>query len=226
MSEAKHVDVWTGTLAQPRAAIDRFTTLLSVEEQDRASRFGKPQLRDRYIAGRGLLREILSRSLETDPRAIELEYGLNGKPSLAGRSLPAFNVSHSGDLFACAVSTVDHVGVDVEQMRVVSDLEGLARRFFSPAEIAALVEFPEFERQSAFLRCWTRKEAFLKATGEGFAGGLNSFAVSLGTEAGLLWTERSGRAEEWTLLAFEPAPGAFGAGAVHTQNATLKLRAL
>jgi 4'-phosphopantetheinyl transferase len=166
-----------------------------------------------------VLRAILGRYLGSDPRRLRFHSNHYGKPSLAE---PAgwlrFNLSHSGGLALVAV-TLDHeLGVDVEQVR--ADLAGLsiAEQFFSPAEVATLRALPEPDRLQAFFNCWTRKEAFVKARGEGLSFPLKRFDVSLapGEPAALLAThDDPAEAGRWTLHALSPGPGYVAAVAVY-----------
>jgi 4'-phosphopantetheinyl transferase len=157
-----------------------FRALLSDEELAAADRFRFEQDRAHYAVARGALRIVLGRHLDTAPAAIRFEYGAHGKPSVAGGSELRFNLSHSHGRALIAVARGREVGVDLEYVhREVAD-EEVARRFFSPEEVQALENLPESARTPAFFRCWTRKEAYLKARGDGIHYGLHHFTVSLG----------------------------------------------
>ncbi|MBD1846023.1 4'-phosphopantetheinyl transferase superfamily protein [Cyanobacteria bacterium FACHB-63] len=138
--------------------------LLSIDERSRADRFKFAQHRDRFIAGRGFLRSLLSRYLNTDPATLEFDYGAHGKPFLKHSALQ-FNLAHSQHLALYAVTYDRAVGIDIEQVRVIDEVEKLAERFFLPSEAETIRAQPNL-----FFQYWTCKEAFLKATGVGLSG--------------------------------------------------------
>lgn len=144
------------------------------------------------------------------PRSLEFGYTDFGKPFLPGGRL-RFNISHSGVLMACAIASSTDIGVDIEAIRPVSEDGAIASRFFSRREIDALFRLHGSERAAAFFRCWTRKEAFLKATGEGLSGSLSSFSVSLGEGEEARFLSPPHVAAGWQLNSFDPAPGYAGA---------------
>jgi 4'-phosphopantetheinyl transferase len=151
---------------------------LSVDESERAWRFKFARDRQRFSTTRCLLRGVLGRYLDREPGSIAFAYGPQGKPSLEnGASGLEFNVSHSGGLAVFAFSDRP-LGVDLEAERPMRDLQAIAERFFSEREVATLRGTDESERTAAFFRCWTRKEAFLKATGEGLSRPLDAFDVA------------------------------------------------
>jgi 4'-phosphopantetheinyl transferase len=186
---------------------------LSPAERERGARFHFEQDRKRFVGGREALRLILSRYLESPPADIEFGFRAHGKPYLEPepgcRSL-SFNLSHSGDFVLIAVANNREVGVDVEKIRPEIDLERIARRFFSPGEVESLTSLAEALRPTAFFRCWTRKEAYVKARGGGLAIPTNQFDVTLlpGAPAALL--ETRGDPEEaarWSLHNVELCEG-------------------
>jgi len=137
--------------------------ILSIDERSRADRFKFEQHRQRFIAGRGFLRSLLARYLNTDPSTLEFHYGSYGKPFLKD-SLIQFNLAHSQHLALYAVTRDRAVGIDVEQVRAVEQLAALVQRFFLPAEARTIQAQPDL-----FFQYWTCKEAFLKATGTGLS---------------------------------------------------------
>jgi 4'-phosphopantetheinyl transferase len=197
----------------------RLCQVLSADERDRAARFHFDRDRRRFMAGRGLLRLILARYLDRPPGSLRLSYGPRGKPALAeSRGTPPlrFNVSHAAGLALYAVGRDRELGVDVE--RIAPELEaGIAERFFSPREVAALARVPPDRRSESFFACWTRKEAYVKAKGDGLALGLDQFDVSLapGEPAALLHVDGDpGETVRWSLLALDPGTGYAAALAV------------
>ena len=176
------IDVWRVCL-DPCEQPDRdLRGILVPDELARAARFHFERDRGRYIRGRATLRILLGRYLETPPAEIRFQYEHNGKPEIAlpkeSRGL-RFNVSNSGGLALIAIGSGIAIGVDIEKARPMPDLLDIARRFFSAREIQALLAVSENKRQEAFFACWTRKEAFLKATGFGLSYPLSGFAVSV-----------------------------------------------
>lgn len=178
----------------------------------RAERFRSPTDARRFVAGRGILRAILGRYLGRDPSTLSFRYDASGKPSLApdgGETRCRFNVSHSNALALYAIAWEREVGVDVEYVRPGSN-EGIAERFFAPREVASLGQFPADRRDRAFFACWTRKEAYLKARGQGLLLGLDRFEVSVDpdeTVVSLRSDAERAEASRWSLRALAPAPG-------------------
>lgn len=158
----------------------RFAALLAPDEAARAARFHFDELRRNYAVGRGALRILLGRRLRRAPAAVELRAGERGKP-FAGEAID-FNVSHSGSLLVLAFTRGCALGVDVEIGRPLPDLLQLAERFFHRDETAELLALPPGERAEAFFRCWTRKEAYVKATADGLHVPLDAFRVTLRRE--------------------------------------------
>ncbi len=149
--------------------------LLSDEERGRAGRLRFDRDRRRFVASHVAMRRILGACLELPPQSVELTSGFNGRPQIAGpdgrSAILDFNLSHGGDWALLAVANRAPVGVDVEPLRILPDWAALAERHFSEAELAALRACGADDVQAAFVRCWTRKEAALKSTGIGLAGG-------------------------------------------------------
>jgi 4'-phosphopantetheinyl transferase len=164
------VHVWSAELDAPQWPVARFEPTLSTGELQRAGRYRFAVDRRRFVVRRALLRLLLSRETGADPPALEFCQGPAGKPELAPSSCAAglhFNLSHTRGLALFAVARGPRVGVDVEALRPLADLEAIARTFLSAWEQAALRALPADVRNQAFFVAWTRKEALLKATGEG-----------------------------------------------------------
>ena len=214
------IDVWRTALDAPQAVLSAFEGLLSDQERARAQRFKIISKRNEYLLCRGLLRSILGRQLGEDPRAFDFQYGPQGKPFLTESwrgSTVSFNVSHTRGLALIAVAAGRALGVDVEALTPRVHAVELARRFFAPGEVRALLEFPVAERREAFFRCWTRKEAFLKATARGISLGLDQFEVSLDPRetSALRATHGDPReAARWSLVDLDAGPGFAAALAV------------
>jgi 4'-phosphopantetheinyl transferase len=175
------VHIWRINLNSSESQLQFFRETLSSDEIARAQRFYFPEHRQRFIAGRGTLRAILGQYLGIDPKQVEFEYQPRGKPLLAAKFADKgllFNLSHSQDLALLGVSYQNQIGVDLEYIRTMSDLEGLAKRFFSFKEYEYLRLFSPQEQQQIFFRYWTCKEAYLKATGDGLVQ-LEEIEISL-----------------------------------------------
>lgn len=173
------VHVWRVGLDHPVGVVAELVRLLDETELARADRFDAQRGRARYVVSHAALRSILGRYLDRPPADLRFETGERGRPLLDGRARGLrFSLSHSGDIAVVAVAAKIRVGVDAERVRPVRRLLRIARRYFAPSEYRRLRELgDEGERARVFLRCWTRKEAFLKALGCGIAGGLGRFDV-------------------------------------------------
>lgn len=221
-----HVDVWRVPLTDHDMPVERFASWLNDEERAKADRYRIPTKREEFITVRGFLRGVLARLLDTDPASFTFMYGLHGKPYLAQRfagSTVSFNVSHSGRWALVAVMPQRQLGVDVERARPKIDCQGLAKRFFSPAEADDLMSLPPADRRDAFFACWTRKEAFVKAVGNGISLGLDKFDVSLrpGEPPKLLTTRwDTTEAQRWSVLELPMPQGYRAAAVVQGQNIT------
>ncbi len=182
-----------------------WSALLAQEERDRAGRFRLEADRERHIYGRGLLRELAAAYLGCLPGALEFVYTANGKPELTrlpGQRRLGFNLSHSGNRLLLAFAWDREVGVDVELLRTDVEIRQIAERFFSQHEQQTLLSLGKNEQIPAFFRCWTRKEAYVKAVGEGLSLPLSQFDVTLrpGEPARLLATRPDLReASRWAL---------------------------
>jgi len=176
------VHLWSARLDEALCRQKELERILSREERARAERFRFDRDRVHYVAGLGILRSILGRYLGVEPASVEFRYESNGKPALSGRlghNPIRFNMSRSKGLALYAFSRDREVGIDVEKMEPMPDMDRIVERFFSPREIQDYYRIPVNGRAEAFFRCWTRKEAFLKATGKGLSRPLDTFAVSI-----------------------------------------------
>ena len=156
--------------------------LLSDTERQRASRFAFDRDRRRFTVARAWLRRLLSARLGVRPETVELVYGANGKPALARRFADSdlrFNVSHSAELAVYVFAAGREVGIDVEEVRILQDADDIASRFFSRRENEAYLALDPRDKPLGFFNCWTRKEAFVKALGDGLSYPLDRFDVSL-----------------------------------------------
>ncbi|MFO7584042.1 MAG: 4'-phosphopantetheinyl transferase superfamily protein [Anaerolineales bacterium] len=188
-------------------------SLLSPDEKVRAGRFYFEMDRNRFVVGRGLLRTILGGYMDMAPSQVEFVYGKYGKPALglgAWDKPLEFNLSHSKDLALYAFSWDHRVGVDVEYIRPMPDLDDFAEQFFSPRETDVLKSLSEAKKYDAFFKLWTCKEAFLKAHGSGLTTPLNHVEISLEAEGTGLLSAIDGDSEQasrWHLESFSPMMG-------------------
>jgi 4'-phosphopantetheinyl transferase len=209
-SAADRVGVWRADVSA--VSIERAASLLPADELARFERC-RPEVRRARIVTRAVLRVVLGEQLGRPPRSLRFGVGEHGKLALAepGGSW-RFSVAHSGDRCAVAVAHRREVGVDLEAVPgALPDLEAVARQRLAPEEAASILDRPEPERLVAFLRCWTRKEAFLKATGAGLTAPLDGFAVSVDERPALLRREDALR---WDLDDIDVGPGYVGAVAI------------
>jgi len=188
---SNEVHVWRAALSVGQPVLQSLIGTLSPDERVKAERFHFTRDRDRSIAAHAVLRLILSRYLEIEPNDLRFSYNRFGKPALIGHSGADslhFNMSHSGEFALYAIARGREIGVDVEHVREDLASEQIAERFFSPNEVAMLRALPLNMRTQGFFNCWTRKEAYIKARGEGLSLPLDRFDVSLtpGEPAALL----------------------------------------
>jgi 4'-phosphopantetheinyl transferase len=194
-----------------------FESILAEDEINRANRFHFQKDRERFVAGRGLLRTILSSYVGVPSDEIIFTYGSHGKPGLAwqdGRPAIEFNLAHSGGTAIYAITQDRTVGVDIELIQHDFPVQSVAERFFSLSELAELQALPNKMRTEAFFKCWTRKEAFIKARGDGLSCPLSDFDVSLtpGEPARLLHVKwASEEASRWCMEDIESVPNCAGA---------------
>ena len=222
------VHVWKSPLNPPMLLVRDLEQRLAPDECDRADRFVRAEDRSRFIVGRGVLRTILGGYLGRDPDQLHFRYSPSGKPVLSAESGShsiRFNVSHTRDIALYAVTIGREIGVDLERIRADFGTEEIAARFFSAREVAALCALTPPYRLEAFFTCWTRKEAYLKARGEGLSLPLDRFTVSLapGHPAALLEVlddpEESAR---WSLRQLFPGADHVAALAVEGRDWHLK----
>ena len=174
------VHVWSFPLRIPSRVRPALQQILPPDEQERATAPYNQAIRDRFLAARVCLRQILGHFLACSPCDVRLEYGAQGKPMLVvGENVPAlsFNLSHSGDVGLVAIGVNRDIGVDHERRQRVADDLGISERFFSRAESQYLHSLDPSQRGTEFLKLWTCKEAYVKATGLGLSCPLNSFNV-------------------------------------------------
>lgn len=199
------IHLWEIDLVAAPDEIARLGSLLDAEERGRAERYHFDRHRRRYIVSQGMLRVLLARYRGLRPAALAFDQGPKGKPSLVGAPALHFNVSHSDERSVVAVARDGPLGVDIERLRPLADADDIARRFFSEREAAAYASLPEPLRPRAFFDCWTRKEAFIKALGEGLFLALDRFDVSVLPDDPvrlLAIDDDEAKAGQWSLVDF------------------------
>lgn len=208
---SNEVHVWRASLDQPTLQFQKLAQMLSADERNRAERFHFEQDRKHFIAGRGILRTLLGYYLGIEPSRLQFHYEVYGKPALetCGGNTLRFNLSHSQGLVLYAVTRARSIGIDLEHIRPIAEVEQIAERFFSVRENAVFRALPQSQKQVAFFNCWTRKEAYLKAIGDGLTFPLDQFDVELspGKPARLLSIKGVRCAvSRWSLQELTPAP--------------------
>jgi 4'-phosphopantetheinyl transferase len=209
---AEEIHLWFLDLAVSAEEIARFRSLLSPDEIARADRYHFDRDRRRFIVARGRLRELLGEYTGIEPRKVAFTYSDRGKPSIDTSLL--FNISHSGEVAVYGFGLNRRVGVDVEEMRSMDDLEGLTKRFFCDKEYELIHNSAEKER--LFFQLWTAKEAYLKAIGTGIAGGLDAVEVSI-EPLGI-----ANVAGEWSLWTCRPRENYLATVAIEGNHPRLK----
>jgi 4'-phosphopantetheinyl transferase len=209
------VHIWVAQLDASPAEIERLKKILSPDEQARADRFRVKEKQAQFIVARGVLRELLGEYLSRAAETLQFHYNSHGKPLLDDEEAGGlrFNLAHSASLAVYAMTLKRDVGVDVEYMRPGRPFLELAERFFARREAQTLRELPPSAQMEAFYRCWTCKEAFVKAKGHGLTIPLHQFetAFAPGEAAALRRTDWDpAEAGQWALKTFSPAPGYVG----------------
>jgi 4'-phosphopantetheinyl transferase len=225
---AGDADLWLVALDAPACAGHGLQSLLSSDERERAQRFVFERDRQRFIAARGMLRTLLGRYVRIAPDAIRFDYGARGKPQLrdgSGGPSVQFNLSHSGGWALLGVTRDAPIGVDIEVHRDVPEAASIARSNFALEETRHLLSLPPSQRVQAFFECWTRKEAYIKALGDGLSMPLDRFVVAFAcADAPRLVSIDGSReaADGWSLHHCEMGHGMTGAVALQAKSARFR----
>ncbi len=225
---ASDVDVWRAALELPARRLSSLWAVLAADERARAEAFRMRGDRDRFVVGRGVLRSVLGGYLRRAPAELHIACEAHGKPSLVGTAAAGslrFNVSHSEGLVLVAVASAAEVGVDVQWIRPDLSWDKIAGRFFSADEVAALRALPPETAREAFFACWTRKEAYAKARGEGLQHSFDRFTVSVAPEelrVELREHDDPDAASSWSLQTLEVGRGYAAALAVGARGRRLR----
>lgn len=217
------VHVWRIELDADMVAPEAMTAMLSAAEGARADRFRFPDDRRRFLSGRVGLRQVLSHYTGVAPQDLAFEDGPHGKPALSAPDLSApglsapgplsFSFSRAGSVAVVAVAAEGQLGVDIEAIQDTADLSLVAKDHFARSERAHLASVSGDTYLAAFFRCWTGKEALIKATGDGLATDLRAFDLALSADAPLALVAGDGRYDpaQWQMRSFRPATGVAGA---------------
>ena len=204
------LNIWRASLSGSLDELSYFDSLLSPDEKARAERFYFERDRNRYIFGRGILRVLVGSYLQVEASKITFVYGPHGKPaieSMHSNKTLQFNLAHSNEWAVYAFGWDQPLGIDLEHIRPMPDVDDLAERFFSATESALIHSLADEQKWETFFTIWTCKEAFLKASGSGLTSPLNQFEVSPKASGGMRLTSISGNpkpAARWRVEIFKP----------------------
>ena len=226
------IDIWCISLDLDDPCLHLFEQVLSEEERSKAMRMRIEEPRKHYVAARAILRQIIATYMKEKPERLEFRYGPNDKPALAEEFSSTgitFNMSHSHGLALYGVTLEREIGVDIEKIRQDMAITDLAKRFFSTREYDKMIKLPAEQQVQGFFNCWTRKEAYLKSTGQGLKFPLSHFDVSLapGEPAALL--EHQTDPEQvslWSIAELDVVPGYAAALSVEGKNFTISYKYL
>jgi 4'-phosphopantetheinyl transferase len=209
--------IWRADLKANECFQSSFLKLLSPDEKNRAQKFRFAKDNRNFIIARGILRSLIGKYLEINPAEISFQYSEFGKPGIADNNTLQFNISHSQNMALFAFTTKFNVGVDVEFVNPDIEVKDIAANFFSTNEIMNLLALPEKQQALGFFNCWTRKEAFIKAVGEGLSFPLDKFEVSLepNKPAKLLATDwQPDAVSKWCIYSMSPGENFVGSLAI------------
>ena len=218
------VHVWRADLECEESLLQELRSTLAPDETARAGRYHFEADRKHFLVARGVLRDLLARYTGQAPGDLVLQYGKFGKPFLVQGSPTEpvrFNVSHSNALAVLSFSRGRELGIDLERVRLDFDSDDIAARYFAPQEVAELRALPSALRAEGFFLCWTRKEAYIKARGDGLQIPLQSFSVSLtpGAQERLDSTDCA----RWSLYSLRPAAEYVGAVVIEGRDSRIHL---
>jgi 4'-phosphopantetheinyl transferase len=211
------VHIWRADLDLVESSLSTFLQLLSPDEKNRAQKFRFVGDRHNFIAARGILRSLIGKYLKINSAEISFLYNEFGKPRIANSNPLHFNISHSQNMAVFAFTKRFNIGIDVEFVNPDVEVKEIAANFFSTNEVMNLFALPEKQQTLGFFNCWTRKEAFIKAVGEGLSFPLDTFEVSLEPDkpAKLLVTDWHPKAvSQWSIYSMSPGANFVGSLAI------------
>lgn len=214
------VHIWRANLDWATLKIETLVKTLSTDELDRANRFRFVQHKSRFIAARGILRQLLGNYLAVNPSSLRFDYTERGKPLLEPTSKDIsleFNLSHSHEYAIFGFTINRLIGVDIEYQKTMPEALKIARRFFSNRESIMLAELPQEKQAQLFFQLWTAKEAYLKAIGTGLAGTLSKVEIEVNQDRSLYFSDLGEDTTfNWCLHSYFPATNYLGAIAFNT----------
>ncbi len=219
---ANEAHIWLARVDVHKNNISLYKSLLPSEELVRAGKFVRRDDRDSYLLSRVALRDIVSRYLNVGFNDVSFFRNEYGKPFIAkeiNRENMECNLSHSGDIVLIGMSKGGKIGIDIERIREMDEMDALVRDYFSTIEQEYFKSLSPGEKIGAFFACWSRKEAYIKARGKGLSYPLDSFSVSVGPgdDAALLHDDHE-NISEWSLKDIAYSPDYAGAVAVKGRN--------
>jgi len=218
------LEIWHGKVTAENSHYQAYWCVLDEAGQIQAGKFKNALLHKRYVEIHGRLRNLLAQKLNQPPEKIRIKKTEHGKPYLADHPELAFNLSHSADKLMIAVGWNCRLGVDIEICKQRINLSGLVDKCFAEEEAAYWTKLPEAQKNREFYRFWTRKEAFVKATGHGIALGLNHCVVNPANPTEFLRVPaKCGKASEWNLLDIDLGEGICSALVVDKKLSVIKL---
>ena len=226
--KAGEIHIWIGELVQPASEFNRFLQTISIDERARAGRFHYQEKENRFIIRHGMLRMILGKYMGVKASELQFHYGKHGKPVINetfGKENIHFNISHSVGVALFAFVRNQQIGVDIEHIRDIPEMDQIVKRYFSEREQVCYRALPRDKRREAFFHYWTSKEAFVKALGEGLSRSLEKIDVTpVPGERNALHIIAGGPCEErgWSIHTIRPTREYAGALAIQSENVTLR----
>lgn len=220
------IHLWRVNLDISSEKIAELSNNLSLDEIARANHFKFEEHKNHFIAARGFLRQIISNYLQILSNEIVFNYSDRGKPSIQNDNLQ-FNISHSQDLALYAFCHNHLIGVDLEYLRDDVEYDKIAQRFFTPAESEFISKLSLAKQKQTFFHFWTIKEAYLKATGEGLGGGLETVEIDCNAdlEVQVKAIFKSGlQNNDWFFSSFIPQNDFIATVAINTDETELKIK--
>ncbi len=217
------VHIWTAILDQPEAIIDGYYSILPDNEQKMVDKYRTGMIRKRQIISKGLVRLLISRYMNLNPNEIKFYYNEFGKPFVSpdsDRDNIFFNLSHSDNIAVFIFSKKRKIGIDVEKIKELADMEGIVRLCFSESEKKWFNELPSTKKEEMFYKIWTSKEAYMKAIGKGFSFSPKRISLELRINDNLFFKEIDGDEDfnRWKLITFRPNPDFISSLVVEDEN--------
>lgn len=209
-----HVDIWRIFISEQINFLDDYNELLSKKEIKKSKAYAFEKDKNSYLIRHAALRQLIGSYLNIEPNSIKFDTQGNDKPILKTPQTLKFNLSHSGDMILIAISPNLEVGIDVEMNKPLPDFANIVKSYFSKNEIDKLFNLSETDQLEGFYNCWTRKEAYIKATGQGLSTPLDQFSVSLIPGAAPKLTRVEWDPDEldnWTMFHIDAAQDYIGA---------------